>query len=162
MLLSLSRAGPHSTKLFRKLVWRQGAVASLAPSWPVNVALSVIKVQVDSVQCSALVDTGCSWSIVSADRCTAWSSQLVDIWTIDGTSRTCCGVVTESILTNGGSHAVVNVLVAWERPLSYDLLIGIDTIQALGLVMITLAGDVCVKTEVHLLWMQYASWNTDG
>ena len=31
-----------------------------------------------------------------------------------------------SILTNGGGHAKVNVLVAHERPLVYDPLIGID------------------------------------
>ena len=37
--------------------------------------------------------------------------------------QTCCGVGTVSILTNGGGHAVVNVLVAHERPLCYDLLI---------------------------------------
>ena len=104
--------------------------------------LPVIKVQVEGVQCSALVDTGCSHSIVSADQCTAWSSQQVDIWTIDETSWACCGVGTVSILTNGGSHAVVNVLVSCERPLGYNILFGIDTIRALGGIMITQAGDV--------------------
>ncbi len=46
-----------------------------------------------------------------------------------------------SILTAGGGHAAVNVLVSCERPLSYDLLIGIDVIRALGGVMITLTGN---------------------
>ena len=101
--------GPHSAELFRKRVRGQGAVASLAPSWPVNAVLPVIKVQVDGVQCSALVDTGCSRSIVSADRCTAWSNQQVDMRTINRTSHACCGVGTVSILTNGSGHTVVNV-----------------------------------------------------
>ena len=46
-----------------------------------------------------------------------------------------------SILTDGGGHIGVNVLVAHEKPLSYNLQIGIDAIQALGGVTITLARD---------------------
>ena len=107
-----------------------------------NATLPVIKVQVDSVQCLALVNMGCSRSIISADRCTAWSSQQVDMRKIDRTSRACCGVGTVSVHTNGGSHVILNMLVARKRPLSYDLLIGIDVIQALGGVTITPAGDV--------------------
>ena len=60
----------------------------------------------------------------------AWSSQQVDMHTNDGTSQACCGVVTVSNLTSGSSHAVVNVLVSYERPLSQDLLIGIDVIRS--------------------------------
>ena len=101
-------------------------------------ALSVIKVHVNGV----LVDTGCSRSIVSADSRAAWSDQQVDMRTIDGTSRACCGVGTVSILTNGDCHAVVNVLVARERPLGYDLLIGIDVTRALRGVM-----TIPVRTE---------------
>ena len=56
---------------------------------------------------------------------------------IDGTSWVCCGVGTVSIFTNGGGHAIVNVIVVCERPLGYDLLIRIDVIRALGGVMIT-------------------------
>ena len=47
-----------------------------------------------------------------------------------------------SILINGGGHAIVNVLVAHERPIDYDLLIEIDAIQALGGVAITPAGNM--------------------
>ena len=61
--------------------------------------------------------------------------------TIDGTSQACCGVRTASVLINGGGHAEVNVLVARERPLCYNLLIR-DAIGALGAVTITPAGDV--------------------
>ena len=61
-----------------------------------------------------------------------WSNQYVDMQTIDGESQAYCGVTTVSILTSGGGHAIVNLLVAREKPLSYDLLIGIEVIQALG------------------------------
>ena len=67
--------------------------------------------------------------------------------TIDGESWTCCGIATVSILTSGGSHAVVNVLVVPERPLSYNQLIRIDMIQALGGVMIMPVGDVKLGGE---------------
>ena len=51
----------------RNWVQGQGVVASLDLSWPGNVALLIIKVQVDGVQCSVLVNTGCSRSTVSAE-----------------------------------------------------------------------------------------------
>ena len=47
-----------------------------------------------------------------------------------------------SILTDGGGHAEVNVLVAHVRFLGYDLLIGIDTIQTVGGIMIIPARDM--------------------
>ena len=47
-----------------------------------------------------------------------------------------------SILNDGGGHDEVNILVARERLLGYDLLIGIDMIQVLGGVTITPIGDV--------------------
>ncbi|CAE1327087.1 unnamed protein product [Acanthosepion pharaonis] len=72
-----------------------------------------------------------------ADRRVTWNSQLIEIRTIDGVSRACCGVGTVSVLTDGGSHAKVDVLVARQRPLGNDLLLGIDAIRALGGMMIT-------------------------
>ena len=107
-----------------------------APSWPVNAALLVIKVQVDGVWCSVLIDTGCSQLTVSADQCMAWSSQQKDMRTIDGTSWACCGIGTMSIFTDGGGQAEVNVLVACEGPLGYNLLIEIDVIRVLGGIII--------------------------
>ncbi|CAE1289280.1 unnamed protein product [Acanthosepion pharaonis] len=112
------------------------------PPRSVNAALPVVNVYVEGKRCSALVDTGCSRSIVSADRCVTWNSQQIEIRTIDGVSRACCGVGTVSVLTDGGSHAKVDVLVARQRPLGYDLLLGIDAIRALGGMMITPAGNV--------------------
>ena len=148
-------------KLFWKRVWGQVAVARIAPTWPVNAALPVIKVQVNGVWCSALVDTGCSRSIVRTDV-----RHGVDMQTIDGTSWACSGVGTMSILTDGGGHAEVNIMLVHERPLSYDLLIGIDTIRALGGVTITPAGEVklgggkeaCVDLTVSISKYLWPRW----
>ncbi|CAE1309081.1 unnamed protein product [Acanthosepion pharaonis] len=139
-LLSLQRVKPCSTGLLGKRVRGQGAVATLAPSRSVNAALPVVNVYVEGKRCSALVDTGCSRSIVSADRCVTWSSQQMEIRMIDGVSWACCGVGTVSVLADGGNHA--KVLVARQRPLGYDLLLGIDAIRALGGMIITPAGNV--------------------
>ncbi|CAE1178373.1 CHRNN [Acanthosepion pharaonis] len=104
-LLSLQRVRPCSTGLLGKRVRGQGAVATLAPFRSVNAALPVVNVYVEGKRCSALFDTGCSRSIVSANRCVTWNSQQIEIRTIDGVSRACCGVGTVSVLTDGGSHA---------------------------------------------------------
>ncbi|CAE1234877.1 unnamed protein product [Acanthosepion pharaonis] len=140
-LLSLQRVRPCSKGLLGKGVRGQGAVATLAPSRSVNVALPVVNVCVEGKRCSALIDTGCSRSIVSVDRCVTWSNQQIEIRTIDGVSQACCGVGTVSILTDGGNHAKVDVLVARQRPLGYDLLLSIDAIRALGGMIITPAGN---------------------
>lgn len=57
-------------------------------------------------------------------------------------SQACCGVGTVSILTDGGDHAKVDVLVPRRGPLGYDLLLGINAIRALGGLIIMPAGDV--------------------
>ncbi|CAE1316815.1 unnamed protein product [Acanthosepion pharaonis] len=141
-LLSLQRVRPCSTGLLGKQVRGQGAVATLTSSRSVNVALPVVNMCIEGKRCSALVDTGCSRLIVSADRSVTWSSQQIKIWMINGVSRACCGVGTVSILTNGGNRAKVEVLGARQRPLGYDLLLGIDAIRALGGIIITPAGNV--------------------
>ena len=62
--------------------------------------------------------------------------------TINGLSQACCGVGTVTICLKKGDTAEVDVLVMQEKPLGYDLLLGIDTIRAFGGVMITVAGGV--------------------
>ena len=120
----------------------QGTVATIAPGKSINAALPVVEVEVDGVRCSALVDTGCSQSILSASRCRAWNGQRIRLRTIDGVSQACCGIGTVTILTDGGVQAKVNVLVARGKPLGYDLLLGIDAIRALGGVTVSPGGNV--------------------
>ena len=62
--------------------------------------------------------------------------------TIDGTSQACCGVSVISVLTESGNYAKVDALVVRNKPLGYDLLIGIDDICALGGVEILPTGEV--------------------
>ena len=107
-----------------------------------NTGLPVIGVKIDYVQCSALVDTECSQSKVSANHCQMWRKQQVDVMTINGLSQASCGVGTVMICDEKGDTAEVDVLVMQEKPFAYNLLLGIDAIRAFKGVMITAAGGM--------------------
>ena len=63
--------------------------------------------------------------------------------TTDGMSHSCCRVGVMSILTEGGGDcAKVGELVVRDKPLGYDLLIGIVAIRELGSVVIRPTGEV--------------------
>ena len=56
--------------------------------------------------------------------------------TIDGMPDICCVVGVILILTEGGDCAKVVALVVCDKPLGYDLVIGIDTLCGLGSIVI--------------------------
>lgn len=62
-----------------KCIPGQGIVTNFVPCKTVNVTLPVVGNSVDFVQCSALVDTRCSWSTVSAHRCRLWRKQCMAV-----------------------------------------------------------------------------------
>ena len=94
------------------------------------------------MRCSALIDTGCSRTIVDADRCCSWRKAGVNVETFGGTSRACCGVGIVSISTDEGDSAKIDVLVVRGKPLGFDLLLGIDAIKVLGRVVLGPTGSV--------------------
>ena len=78
----------------------------------------------------------------------------------------CCGVGLVRIRTGSGESAKVNVLVTWKDILGFDLLLGYDTIKALGRVLVTQAGTVqfleapvCVAL-CRSSWLQSGIWST--
>ena len=77
-----------------------------------------------------------------ADLCRTWKEKGVRVTTINGETRTCCGVGVVNIRTRTGNSANVEALVALEKPLSFDLLLGYDAIRALGGVHIMQTGAV--------------------
>ena len=119
-------------RLFRKRNRRQCISASLLPYEDVNVALPAVKIYVDGAKCLALIDISCSRTIIDADRCWSWRRVIVNVMMIGGMSCPCCsdGMVTGSM--EEGSSAKISVLVVCVKPLGFDLLLGIDTIKALG------------------------------
>ena len=99
-------------------------------------ALPIIQVYVKETLCSAFLDSGCSCTIVFAGLCRTWKEKGVRVTTINGETRTCCGVGAVNIRTRTGNSANVEALVALKKPLSFDLLLGYDAIRALGSVHI--------------------------
>ena len=62
--------------------------------------------------------------------------------TFGGMPRSCCGVGTVMVATEGGNSAKISVLVVRGKPLGYDLLLGIDAIRALGGVAVWPSGQI--------------------
>ena len=65
----------------------QGISASLLPNQDVNSALLVANIYVDGMQCSVLINTGCSQTIVNADWC--WSLEESDSGCHDNQRHVC-------------------------------------------------------------------------
>ena len=147
-------------KMCEKWIWGQGSITTQANFQSVNVALLVISIQVDCMQCSVLIDTGYSRLIVCANQYQAWSRRHAEIRTIDSMSQACCEVGIDSVYTERGNCAEVNVLVKHEKPLGHNSLIRIDGIWALGSSEIISAGEVqlgrkhesCVAITVEELY----------
>ena len=141
-LLPMRRGWLLGSRLSGKRGRGQGISASLLPNEDLNTTLLVANIYVNRTQCLALVDTGCSRTIVDADRCRSWRRAAVDVITIGGMSRSCCGVGTVTVATDGGNSAKISVLVVRDKLLGYDLLSGIDAIKALGGVVVWPSGQI--------------------
>lgn len=61
----------------------------------------------------------------------------MNVETIGGWMRACCGVGAINICIDNGNSAEINVVVVCDKPVGFDLLAGIDAITALGGINIT-------------------------
>ena len=120
----------------------QDVSTTLVLGQDVNKAQPIIRVHVDQTPCSALLDSSCSRTIVSARLCCTWSKRIVKITTINGETRACCEVRLVRIRTDSGESAKVNVLVTQKDILCFDLLLRYNAIKPLSGVLITRAGTV--------------------
>ena len=117
-LLQLLQSGPLGTELPWKRARGQGTVAIFALCQSINANLPAASIRVNGVQCTALIDTN------------------------DGMSHACCVVGVILIIMEGGDCAKVAAQVVRDKPLGYDLLIGIDGIRELGGIVIRPTGEV--------------------
>ena len=107
-----------------------------------NVAFPAVSIYVDGAKCSALIDTSCSRTIIDADRYWSWKRATVNMMTIGGMSRPCCGDGMVTVSTEEGSSAKISVLVVGGKPLGFDLPLGINAIKALGGMVVGPTGSV--------------------
>ena len=106
-----------------------------------NVVLSAASIYVDGAKCSALIDTGCSRTIINADQCRSLRV-IVNVMTIGCMSHLCCGDRMVTVSMEEGSSAKISVLVVCGKPQGFDLLLGIDAIKALGGMVVGPTGSV--------------------
>ena len=105
-------------------------------------AQPTVTIYVNNVPCTALLDSGCSHTIVSARLCRTWKERNITVTTIGGETQACCGAGTVKIHADSGVAAELNVLVTQGDLLGFDLLLGYDAIKALGGVVIARDGGV--------------------
>ena len=101
-----------------------------------------IIVCVDGIPCSALLDSGYSWSILSTKLCQSWSKQDIMVTTLTESMQACCRSSTVKIRTATGNTVPINLVVMREKNLDFNQLLGINTINELGSVHISQYGSV--------------------
>lgn len=69
----------------------EGVSASLLPEQVKTRKLPTVQVFVDGVECTALVDSGCSQTLVSKTVCRCWKQEEVGVLTADGKTLKCRG-----------------------------------------------------------------------
>ena len=73
---------------------------------------------------SALIDMGCSRTIVDANWYQTWKRAVVDVMMIGDLSHPCCVVGVVTISMEEGGSAKINLLVVHSKPLVFNLLLG--------------------------------------
>ena len=113
--------------------------------------LPVMKVKVNGMDRLALVDSGCSSSVLSGMLCQpeVWKST-----TILTASRKCLlshGVGSITLTVTNRCPLKTNVLVVNSKPLGFDLLLGMDVIKKLDSVHINEGGKAHFAEAAHTL-----------
>ena len=119
-------------KLSRKRTRGRVFSASLFPKPHLNSALPAVTVQIDGVRCTALVDTGCTQTLVHKSCCQTWKKKQVPLLVVGGSLSMCCGESVVQIGIDNGPSVTVRGLVVDGDLLGYDLLLGLNAIRQLG------------------------------
>ena len=100
-----------------------------------------MKVHVDGQECTALINSRCSQTLVSKAVCCVWKWKSAGVLTADGRTLNCRGY--GKIKVEVGQVPAVNIeaLVVDKQLLGFDLQLGIDAIKELGDVYLTESGE---------------------
>ena len=100
--------------------------------------LPSMKVRVDGQECTALIDSGCSQTLVSKAVCRFWKRKSAGVLTADGRKLNCRGYGKIKVEVGRVPAVDIEALV---QLLGFDLLLGIDAIKLLGGVYLTESGE---------------------
>ncbi|KAF0291265.1 Antileukoproteinase [Amphibalanus amphitrite] len=98
----------------------------------VSGALPITRLHVDGRECSVLIDTGSTDTIIYAPFCAQWRRRVVRVTTISGDDLKCSGIGSVTVEAPTGHRAALETLVVEERPLGVDMVLGVSGISALG------------------------------
>ena len=103
-------------------------------------ACVMIDVVVSGKRCKALVDSGCSQTIVSSDLCGNVSGRR-EIEAVDGRIIRCSGEASVIICIGESEHTVMSLIMS-NMVQGVDVIIGLDLILELGGMSVTKSGVV--------------------
>ncbi|KAF0307460.1 hypothetical protein FJT64_021224 [Amphibalanus amphitrite] len=114
-----SDCGSHRKKVPKRSGDR---VSASAVSQSVARTLPVVWISVDGRKCRALVDTGCTDTLVHAGACSDWSPRPVNMMTVNGGTLRCLGIA-EITVQHRENRASLTALFVPDRPLGMDVLL---------------------------------------
>ncbi|XP_043204508.1 uncharacterized protein LOC122371842 [Amphibalanus amphitrite] len=95
----------------------------------------------------ALIDSGCSKSIVCESFCRKWTARQTNVKTVSGEAYRCDGVGPIELSLGEERSVTIDALVVKEKPLGFDLVLGMDGIEALGGVVLVNARSAFFGSE---------------
>ena len=120
-----------------------GISISLLPDQLNTRKLPSMKVRVDGQECTGLIDSGCSQTLVSKAVCRFWKRKSTGVLTADGRTLNCWGYGKIKVEVSRVSVVDIEAFVVDKQLLGFDLLLGIDAIKELGGVYLTESGEAC-------------------
>ena len=140
-LSSLKQNWASYEELFEKRKRGQKINATLSP-FKLKEAFPVIKVVVNGKRRMALVDSGCSRSLVTELVCNPWNGQASDVLTVDGKTLRSNGIETITLAADNVSSVKADVLVVNNSLSGFDMQFSMDIIRMLGGVRIDQSSNV--------------------
>ena len=105
--------------------------------------LPSVMLSVDGRECRAMVDSGCTRTLIHEDWCTTWQRQDVGTLTISEEMWRCLGVAHVRIVTACGAVAEVKAFVLSRKPFGFPCILGLDATDQMG--GVTIRDDRTVK-----------------
>ena len=115
--------------------------ASLLPG-SVEGVLPVVDVVVGSQTVRSIVDSGCSVTLAHVSLCEKWHGTKLSVRLLGSREETCLGEGFLTVRMPMGREVVTRVYVMKEKPFGVSLLLGLNTITALGGVWVGGPNDV--------------------
>ena len=100
-----------------------------------------MKVHVDGQECTVLIDSGCSQTLLSKAVCRFWKQKSAGVLTADGRRLNCQGYGKIKVEIGQVPAVDIEALVVDKQLLGFNLLLGINVIKELCGVYLTKSGE---------------------